>query len=88
MWRNVTFLTCLALVLGFCGNTAAIEVPQGETVTLTGTVVDNNDVSYIAGTLISGPDADVTWSGQAVINGVRDMEAGVGAEIIMNGGSF
>ncbi|MHC4477572.1 MAG: LamG domain-containing protein [Planctomycetota bacterium] len=88
MWRNVTFLTCLALVLGFCGNTAAIEVPQGETVTLTGTVVDNNDVSYIAGTLIIGPDADVTWSGQAVINGVRDMEAGVGAEIIMNGGSF
>ncbi|MHC4648491.1 MAG: hypothetical protein ACYTBJ_23785 [Planctomycetota bacterium] len=88
MWRNVIFLTCLAVVLGWCGNAAAIEVPQGETVTLTGTVVDNNDVSFIAGTLIIGPDADVTWSGQGVINGVRDMEAGVGAEIIMNGGSF
>ena len=38
MQRNIIFLTCFALVLGLCGNAAAVDVPQGETKTLSGTM--------------------------------------------------
>jgi len=82
---NVIILTCLAIVAGLCGNAVAIDVLQGETVTLTGTVVDNNSLSTIIGTLIIDAGADVNWAGRAIVNGDRDFEAGEGAEIIMNG---
>jgi len=76
------------MVLGLCGNAVAIDVLQGQTVTLTGTVVDNNSLSTIIGTLIIDAGADVTWAGRGIINGDRDFEAGAGAEIIMNGDRF
>jgi hypothetical protein len=88
MQRNVIFLTCLAVVLGVCGNAAAVDVPQGETKTLSGTVVDSNTLSSIAGTLIIDSGANVTIANRMIIDGTRDFESGVGAELIMNGESF
>jgi len=87
MSKRVVFLTFICSVLSLGGSAFAnTNVLQGQSLTISGPYSDVN--FNIAGTLVIEPGADVTFSGRGAINGDRDFGTGVGAELIMNGGTF
>jgi len=87
MVKKIVFLTFVYSVVSLAGSVYAdLNILQGQSQTITGSYSDTH--FNIAGTLIVEPGADVTFSGRGAINGDRDYGTEVGAEIIMNGGTF
>ncbi|MHC4645328.1 MAG: LamG domain-containing protein [Planctomycetota bacterium] len=87
MTRWAFLLIVFVLLLGPAGMVSAdTNVGQGQTLTIDSNYTDEH--LNVVGTLIIEPGADITFSGRGIVNADRDFENEVGAEIIMNGGSF